>query len=98
MQTRFEGFKTQLASQMMPVLNSLLSSFLQGAEDGGQFGSVIQSVGVIAKGVAVGIIGLASAIQVVIRLIQGFVEQAKILVRQLLMFGMLMELLLKGKL
>ncbi|MCZ2939016.1 hypothetical protein [Acinetobacter baumannii] len=76
-QTRFEGFKTQLASQMMPVLNSLLSSFLQGAEDGGQFGSVIQSVGVIAKGVAVGIIGLASAIQVVIRLIQGFVEQAK---------------------
>ncbi|MDC5602470.1 hypothetical protein OFM92_05915 [Acinetobacter baumannii] len=75
-QTRFEGFKTQLASQMMPVLNSLLSSFLQGAEDGGQFGSVIQSVGVIAKGVAVGIIGLASAIQVVIRLIQGFVEQA----------------------
>lgn len=76
-QTRFEGFKTQLASQMMPVLNTLLSSFLQGAEDGGQFGSVIQSVGVIAKGVAVGIIGLASAIQVVIRLIQGFVEQAK---------------------
>ncbi|MEO4131963.1 hypothetical protein [Acinetobacter pittii] len=75
-QTRFEGFKTQLASQMMPVLNSLLSSFLQGAEDGGQFGSVIQSVGTIAKGVAVGIIGLASAIQVVIRLIQGFVEQA----------------------
>ncbi len=75
-QTRFEGFKTQLASQMMPVLNSLLSSFLQGAEDGGQFGSVIQSVGVIAKGVAVGIIGLASAIHVVIRLIQGFVEQA----------------------
>ncbi len=76
-QTRFEGFETQLASQMMPVLNSLLSSFLQGAEDGGQFGSVIQSVGVIAKGVAVGIIGLASAIQVVIRHIQGFVEQAK---------------------
>ena len=76
-QTRFEGFKTQLASQMIPVLNTLLSSFLQGAEDGGQFGSVIQSVGVIAKGVAVGIIGLASAIQVVIRLIQGFVEQAK---------------------
>ncbi|MFH3651877.1 hypothetical protein WAH63_22475, partial [Acinetobacter baumannii] len=58
-------------------MNSLLSSFLQGAEDGGQVGSVIQSVGVIAKGVAVGIIGLASAIQVVIRLIQGFVEQAK---------------------
>lgn len=75
-QTRFEGFKTQLSSQMMPVLNTLLSSFLQGAEDGGQFGSVIQSVGTIAKGVAVGIIGLAGAIQVVIRLIQGFVEQA----------------------
>lgn len=75
-QTRFEGFKTQLASQMMPVLNSLLNSFLQGADDGNKFGSIIQSVGTIAKGVAVGIIGLASAIQVVSRLIQGFMEQA----------------------
>lgn len=75
-QTRFEGFKTQLASQMMPVLNTLLNSFLQGADDGNKFGSIIQSVGTIAKGVAVGIIGLAGAIQVVSRLIQGFMEQA----------------------
>lgn len=74
-QTRFEGFKSQLAGQMMPVLNSLLSHFLDGAKNGGQFGSVIQSVGMIAKGVGVVIIGVAATIQGLIKIITAFVQQ-----------------------
>lgn len=75
-QTRFEGFKNQLAGQMMPVLSSLLGYFLDGATKGGQFGGVIQSVGVIARGVAAAIVGVAATIEVLIKLISNFVDQA----------------------
>lgn len=74
---RFDGLKSQLAEQMMPALNSLLSHFIDGATKGGQFGGVINSVGVIAKGVGVVIIGVAASIEVMIKLISGFIDQAK---------------------
>ncbi|MDV8155192.1 phage tail tape measure protein [Acinetobacter bereziniae] len=76
-QTRFDGFKTQLSSQVTPVLNTLLSGFLDGAENGKQFGTIIQAVGVIAKGVAMAVVGLAAGITNVITLIKGFVQQAQ---------------------
>lgn len=75
-QTRFEGLKNQLAGQMMPVLNSLLGHFMDGATKGGQFGGVIQSVGVIARGTAAVIMGVAGAIQGVIQIVSAFAEQA----------------------
>ena len=74
---RFDGFKTQLTTQMMPVLNSVIGYFIEGAGKGGQFGGVIQSVGVIAKGVGVVIIGVAASIEVLIKLIKGFIDQGK---------------------
>ncbi|NWK74167.1 lytic transglycosylase domain-containing protein [Acinetobacter sp. SwsAc6] len=74
---RFDGFKTQLTAQMMPALNSVIGYFIEGAGKGGQFGSVIQSVGYIAKGVGVVIIGVAASIEVLINLISGFIDQAK---------------------
>ncbi|WP_336929985.1 hypothetical protein [Acinetobacter tandoii] len=74
---RFDGFKNQLTAQMMPALNSVIGYFLQGADKGGQFGGVIQSVGYIAKGVGVVIIGVAASIEVLIKLISGFIDQAK---------------------
>lgn len=74
---RFDGLKGQLATQMMPVLNSLVSHFIDSATKGGQFGGIIQSVGVIAKGVGVVIIGLAASIEVMIKVIAGFIDQAK---------------------
>ena len=75
-QTRFEGLKSQLVGQMMPVLSSLVGYFLDGSKKGGQFGGIIQSVGVIARGVAVAIVGVATTIEVLIKLISNFVEQA----------------------
>ena len=74
---RFDGLKSQLAAQMMPALNSLVSHFIDGATKGGQFGGVIQSVGVIAKGVGIVIIGVAASIEVMIKVIAGFIDQAK---------------------
>lgn len=74
---RFDGFKTQLTAQMMPALNSVIGYFLQGADKGGQFGGVIRSVGYIAKGVGVVIIGVAASIELLIKLISGFIDQAK---------------------
>lgn len=74
---RFDGFKNQLTSQMMPALNSVIGYFIDGAGKGGQFGGVIQSVGYIAKGVGVVIIGVAASIEVLIKLISGFIDQAK---------------------
>jgi len=74
---RFDGFKNQLTAQMMPALNSVIGYFIEGAGKGGQFGGVIQSVGYIAKGVGVVIIGVAASIEVLIKLISGFIDQAK---------------------
>ena len=74
---RFDGLKSQLADQMMPALNSLVSHFIDGATKGGQFGGIIQSVGVIAKGVGIVIIGVAASIEVMIKVIAGLIDQAK---------------------
>ncbi|WP_104500772.1 transglycosylase SLT domain-containing protein [Acinetobacter indicus] len=74
---RFDGLKSQLASQMMPALNGLISHFIDGATKGGQFGGIIKSVGVIARGVGVVIIGVAASIEVMIKVIAGLIDQAK---------------------
>ncbi len=74
---RFDGLKSQLATQMMPALNSLVSHFIDGATKGGQFGGIIKSVGVIAKGVGVVVIGVAASIEVMIKVIAGLIDQAK---------------------
>lgn len=69
--TRFNGFKEQLAGQMMPVLNSLMSYFMEGVTKGEKFSGVIQAIGVVAKGVAVVIVGLAAAIKAAVSIISG---------------------------
>lgn len=74
---RFDGLKGQLATQMMPALNSLVSHFIDGATKGSQFGGIIKSVGVIARGVGVVIIGVAASIEVMIKVIAGLIDQAK---------------------
>lgn len=74
---RFDGLKSQLAAQMMPALNGLISHFIDGATKGGQFGGIIKSVGVIARGVGVVIIGVAASIEVMIKVIAGLIDQAK---------------------
>lgn len=49
---RFNGFKSQLAGAMIPVLSSLAQYFLSSGEKGSALGGIIQGVGVLAKGAA----------------------------------------------
>ncbi|OTS03104.1 hypothetical protein CAT25_03060 [Acinetobacter pittii] len=70
--TQFQGFKNQLASQMTPVLSNLIQYFVDGAVKSGSFGTVLSSVGTVAKIVGVAIVGVASAVSVVIQSISGF--------------------------
>nr|WP_313091638.1 hypothetical protein [Moraxella sp. CTOTU48268] len=49
---RFNGFKSQLAGAMIPVLSSLAQYFLSSGEKGSALGGIIQGVGVLAKGTA----------------------------------------------
>ena len=73
--TQFDGFKTQLAVQMMPVLNNLMGYFVDGKTKGGQFGTTMESIGLIAKTTAAGIVGVAGGIKLIVRLVQAFAEQ-----------------------
>ena len=59
---RFDGFKSQLAGAMMPVLNSLAQHFLKGGEKASGFGGIIQGVGIIAKGVAAVILTFSTVV------------------------------------
>ena len=61
---RFDGFKSQLAGAMMPVLNSLAQHFLSSSEKGGQLGGIIQGVSIIAKGAAAIILTFSTAVGV----------------------------------
>ncbi|HAV4538594.1 TPA: hypothetical protein JIR89_16980 [Acinetobacter baumannii] len=70
--TQFQGFKNQLASQMTPVLSNLIQYFVDGAVKSGSFGSVLSAVGTVAKVVGIAIVGVASAVSVVIQSISGF--------------------------
>lgn len=73
--TQFEGFKTQLAVQMMPVLNNLIGYFVSGKTKGGDFGNAMDAVGIIAKTVGAGIIGVAGGVKLLVRMMQAFGEQ-----------------------
>ncbi|OFD31521.1 hypothetical protein A1D06_18155 [Acinetobacter baumannii] len=70
--TQFQGFKNQLAGQMTPVLSNLIQYFVDGAVKSGSFGTVLSAVGTVAKVVGIAIVGVASAVSVVIQSISGF--------------------------
>ncbi|MDC5601233.1 hypothetical protein NRA70_18660, partial [Acinetobacter baumannii] len=70
--TQFQGFKNQLANQMTPVLSNLIQYFVDGAVKSGSFGTVLSAVGTVAKVVGIAIVGVASAVSVVIQSISGF--------------------------
>uniref|UniRef100_UPI00024853D1 hypothetical protein n=1 Tax=Acinetobacter sp. P8-3-8 TaxID=1029823 RepID=UPI00024853D1 len=79
LQMRFSSFKGELASQMMPTLSELLSYFMNGSVEGAQFGGVIETIGTIAKGTSVLIIGLATGIQNLVTFMAGAINHMKII-------------------
>lgn len=68
---QFNGFKDQLASQMTPVLSSVIGYFIDGEDKGRKFGFVIESVGFLCKSAGILVIGLATGIKSIISLMGG---------------------------
>lgn len=75
LQMRFSAFKNELASQMMPILSQLLSYFMDGTSEGGKFSGVIEGIGVMAKGVAIAIVGLATGMKNLVEIMSLVVNQ-----------------------
>ncbi|QHI17061.1 phage tail tape measure protein [Acinetobacter haemolyticus] len=77
LQMQFGALKNELASQVMPILSTLLSYFMNGTTEGGRFTGVIQGIGVAAQGVGVLIVGLATGMKNLVEIMSMVVNQFK---------------------
>lgn len=77
LQMQFGALKSELASQVMPILSNLLSYFMNGSTEGGRFAGVIQGIGVAAQGVGVLIVGLATGMKNLVEIMSMVVNQFK---------------------
>lgn len=77
LQMQFGALKSELASQVMPILSTLLSYFMDGSTEGGRFTGVIQGIGIAAQGVGIAIVGLATGIKNLVELMSLVVNQFK---------------------
>lgn len=77
LQMQFGALKNELASQVMPILSTLLSYFMNGTTEGGRFAGVIQGIGVAAQGVGVLIVGLATGMKNLVEIMSMVVNQFK---------------------
>ena len=77
LQMQFGALKNELASQVMPILSTLLSYFMNGSTEGGRFTGVIRGIGVAAQGVGVLIVGLATGMKNLVEIMSMVVNQFK---------------------
>lgn len=77
LQMQFGALKNELASQVMPILSTLLSYFMDGSTEGGRFTGVIQGIGIAAQGVGIAIVGLSTGIKNLVELMSLVVNQFK---------------------
>lgn len=74
LQLQFGAVKSTLAEQMMPTLSNLIAYFMNGTNASGQLSGVLTGLSAVAKGVAMVMVGLGSAIEGVVRFIRLAVE------------------------
>lgn len=77
LQMQFGALKSELASQVMPILSTLLSYFMDGSTEGGRFTGVIQGIGITAQGVGIAIVGLATGMKNLVEIMSMVVNQFK---------------------
>lgn len=97
LQMQFGALKSELAMAVMPVLSNLLSHFMNGANAGSTFATVIETVGVVARGVAIAITGLATGLQSLVRLISGAMSNLRAIGTTAVNFTNADGILAKGK-
>jgi hypothetical protein len=64
-QTKFEGVKTQLVSEMIPALGTLITHFTEGKKEGKGFRTEVDNVGKAIRGTTSLVVGLAAGISVI---------------------------------
>ncbi len=97
LQMQYTGFKNQLAQAVMPALSGVISHFMNGTTKGGAFTGVIQTLGSVAKGVAVVIVGLGAGLQNLVRLMSGVMSNLRTIGSTAVNFVNADGILAKGK-
>jgi hypothetical protein len=97
LQMQYTGLKNQLAQAVMPALSGVISHFMNGATKGGAFAGVIQTLGSVAKGVAVVIVGLGTGLQNLVRLMSGVMSNLRTIGSTAVNFVNADGILAKGK-
>ncbi len=77
LQMQYQALKSELAMQLMPILSSLLTFFMDGSNEGNRFSGVISAIGVTAQAVGVIVIGLATGIQNLVSIMSFAINQLK---------------------
>ncbi|HEO1789195.1 phage tail protein [Acinetobacter baumannii] len=97
LQMQYTGLKNQIAQAVMPALSGVISHFMNGVNSGGAFTGVIQTLGSVAKGVGVVIVGLATGLQNLVRLMSGVMSNLKTIGSTAVNFVNADGILAKGK-
>ncbi|EMN1780004.1 phage tail protein [Acinetobacter baumannii] len=97
LQMQYTGLKNQLAQAVMPALSGVISHFMNGTTKGGAFTGVIQTLGSVAKGVAVVIVGLGAGLQNLVRLMSGVMSNLRTIGSTAVNFVNADGILAKGK-
>ena len=75
-QTKFEGLKTQLVTDMIPALGTLATHFSKGTEKGSDFREEVTDIGKAVNVTAAMIVGLAAGVGIFSSVMQQFSMQA----------------------
>lgn len=75
-ETKFEGLKTQLVTDMIPALGTLATHFSKGTEKGSDFREEVTDIGKAVNVTAAMIVGLASGVGIFSSVMQQFSMQA----------------------
>ncbi|MDC4177645.1 phage tail protein, partial [Acinetobacter baumannii] len=97
LQMQYTGLKNQLAQAVMPALSGVISHFMNGTTKGGAFAGVVQTLGSVAKGVAVVIVGLGTGLQNLVRLMSGVMSNLRTIGSTAVNFVNADGILAKGK-
>ncbi len=86
-QTKFEGVKTQLVSEMIPALGTLITHFTNGKKEGKGFRTEVDNVGKAIRGTSALVVGLAAGISVIATSFQTVGAQLGMIAKTYMMFS-----------
>ena len=86
-QTKFEGVKTQLVTEMIPALGTLITHFTEGKKEGKGFRTEVDNVGKAIRGTTSLVVGLAAGISVIATSFQTVGAQMRMIAQTYIAFS-----------